>query len=86
MAGTVHVRASLAPEHVARARSTGGGAGDRPGHRAPWQQEEQGHHYSRRKKRRPTELYTTYLPTYLPYLWETKKEIMGLVKVGYYTN
>ena len=27
----------------------------------------------------------TYLPTYLPYLWETKKEIMGLVK-GYYTN
>ena len=28
----------------------------------------------------------TYLPTYLPYLWETKKEIMGGVKVGYYTN
>ena len=28
----------------------------------------------------------TYLPTYLPYLWETKKEIMGRVKVGYYTN
>ena len=28
----------------------------------------------------------TYLPTYLPYLWETKKEITGLVKVGYYTN
>ena len=27
----------------------------------------------------------TYLPTYLPYLWETKKEITG-VKVGYYTN
>ena len=27
----------------------------------------------------------TYLPTYLP-LWETKKEIMGRVKVGYYTN
>ena len=26
------------------------------------------------------------LPTYLPYLWETKKEIMGRVKVGYYTN
>ena len=25
----------------------------------------------------------TYLPTYLPYLWETKKEIMGRVKVGY---
>ena len=24
--------------------------------------------------------------TYLPYLWETKKEIMGCVKVGYYTN
>ena len=28
----------------------------------------------------------TYLPTYLPYLWETKKEIMGRVKVRYYTN
>ena len=28
----------------------------------------------------------TYLPTYLPYLWETKKEIAGWVKVGYYTN
>ena len=28
----------------------------------------------------------TYLPTYLPFLWETKKEIMGSVKVGYYTN
>ena len=28
----------------------------------------------------------TYLPTYLPYLWETKKEITGGVKVGYYTN
>ena len=28
----------------------------------------------------------TYLPTYLPYLWETKKEITGWVKVGYYTN
>ena len=28
----------------------------------------------------------TYLPTYLPYLWETKKEIMGRVKVGYHTN
>ena len=28
----------------------------------------------------------TYLPTYLPYLWETKKEIMREVKVGYYTN
>ena len=28
----------------------------------------------------------TYLPTYLPYLWETKKEIMRWVKVGYYTN
>ena len=28
----------------------------------------------------------TYLPTYLPYLWETKKEITGRVKVGYYTN
>ena len=28
----------------------------------------------------------TYLPTYLPYLWETKKEIIGWVKVGYYTN
>ena len=29
----------------------------------------------------------TYLPTYLPYLWVTKKEIMGRrVKVGYYTN
>ena len=30
----------------------------------------------------------TYLEptTYLPYLWETKKEIMGGVKVGYYTN
>ena len=28
----------------------------------------------------------TYLPTYLPYLWETKKEITGSVKVGYYTN
>ena len=27
----------------------------------------------------------TYLPTYLPYLWETKKEIMGL-KVGYDTK
>ena len=27
----------------------------------------------------------TYLPTYL-YLWETKKEIIGRVKVGYYTN
>ena len=26
------------------------------------------------------------LPTYLPYLWETKKEITGWVKVGYYTN
>ena len=26
------------------------------------------------------------LPTYLPYLWETRKEIMGRVKVGYYTN
>ena len=25
-------------------------------------------------------------PTYLPYLWETKKEITGWVKVGYYTN
>ena len=25
----------------------------------------------------------TYLPTYLPYLWETKKENMGGVKVGY---
>ena len=24
--------------------------------------------------------------SYLPYLWETKKEIMGRVKVGYYTN
>ena len=24
----------------------------------------------------------TYLPTYLPYLWETKKEITGWVKVG----
>ena len=24
----------------------------------------------------------TYLPTYLLYLWETKKEIMGRVKVG----
>ena len=23
----------------------------------------------------------TYLPTYLPYLWETKKEITGWVKV-----
>ena len=28
----------------------------------------------------------TYLPTYLPYLWETKKEIIRWVKVGYYTN
>ena len=28
----------------------------------------------------------TYLPTYLPDLWETKKEIMGRVKVRYYTN
>ena len=28
----------------------------------------------------------TYLPTYLPYLWETKKEITRWVKVGYYTN
>ena len=28
----------------------------------------------------------TYLPTYLPYLCETKKEITGSVKVGYYTN
>ena len=28
----------------------------------------------------------TYLPTYLPYLWETKKEITGRVKVGYYTT
>ena len=28
----------------------------------------------------------TYLPTYLPYLWETKKEITRRVKVGYYTN
>ena len=28
----------------------------------------------------------TYLPTYLPYLWETKKEITRGVKVGYYTN
>ena len=28
----------------------------------------------------------TYLPTYLPYLWETKKEITFGVKVGYYTN
>ena len=28
----------------------------------------------------------TYLPTYLPYLWETKKEITGWVKVGYHTN
>ena len=32
----------------------------------------------------------TYLPTYLPYLWETKKEITKCskvwVKVGYYTN
>ena len=28
----------------------------------------------------------TYLPTYLPYLRETKKEIIGQVKVGYYTN
>ena len=28
----------------------------------------------------------TYLPTYLPYLWETKKEITRSVKVGYYTN
>ena len=28
----------------------------------------------------------TYLPTYLPYLWETKKEITVWVKVGYYTN
>ena len=28
-----------------------------------------------------------YLPTYLPtYLWETKKEITGRVKVGYHTN
>ena len=26
----------------------------------------------------------TYLPTYLPYLWGTEKEIMGRVKVGYY--
>ena len=26
----------------------------------------------------------TYLPTYLPYLWETKKEITRWVKVGYY--
>ena len=27
------------------------------------------------------------VPTYLlPYLWETKKEITGRVKVGYYTN
>ena len=28
----------------------------------------------------------SYLPTYLPYLWETKKEITGWVKVGYHTN
>ena len=28
----------------------------------------------------------TYLPTYLPYLWETKKEITRRVKVGYHTN
>ena len=31
----------------------------------------------------------TYLPTYLPflpYVRETKKEIIGGVKVGYYTN
>ena len=28
----------------------------------------------------------TYLPTYLPYLWETKKEIARWVKVGYHTN
>ena len=28
----------------------------------------------------------TYLPTYLPYLWETKKEITGWVKVGYHSN
>ena len=28
----------------------------------------------------------TYLPTYLPYLWKTKKEITGWVKVGYYTG
>ena len=28
----------------------------------------------------------TYLPTYLPYLWETKKEIIRRVKVGYHTN
>ena len=28
----------------------------------------------------------TYLPTYQPYLWETKKENTGWVKVGYYTN
>ena len=28
----------------------------------------------------------TYLPTYLPYLWETKKEITVWVKVGHYTN
>ena len=27
-----------------------------------------------------------YLPTYQPYLWGTKKEIIGSVKVGYYTN
>ena len=27
-----------------------------------------------------------YLPTYPPYLWETKKEITRRVKVGYYTN
>ena len=26
----------------------------------------------------------TYLPTYLPYLWGTEKEIIGRVKVGYY--
>ena len=32
--------------------------------------------------------FHTYLPTYLPYLWETKKEITRWVKlkVGYYTN
>ena len=38
------------------------------------------------KPDRPLRCPYLYLPTYLPYLWETKKEIMGLVKVGYYTN
>ena len=53
MGRTVHVRAAIDPEQVARARSTGSGVEDRPWHQAPWQQDEQGHHYTPPKKAAP---------------------------------